>query len=84
MFAAEQFKVETVNSEELINNPTKQEEPLKEKKIITNKQEKRLAYMEIKSIFKAVTDDMGILEERLKENSVIEKVYLKQLERKRN
>lgn len=40
--------------------------------------------MEIKSIFKAVTDDMGILEERLKENSVIEKVYLKELERKRN
>lgn len=37
MFPAEQFKVETVNSEELINNPTKQEEPLKEKKIITNK-----------------------------------------------
>ncbi len=52
--------------------------------MITNKEDRRAAYLEIKSIFKAVSEDMSVLEQRLKENSVIEKVYLKQLQRKRN
>ena len=39
--------------------------------------------MEIKALFKTVTEDMNVLEDRLKENTVIEKVYLKELERKR-
>jgi hypothetical protein len=39
--------------------------------------------MEIKALFKTVTEDMSVLEDRLKENTVIEKVYLKELERKR-
>ena len=34
-------------------------------------------------MMKSVSEDVSILEERLKENSVIEKVYLKELERKR-
>jgi hypothetical protein len=67
----------------------KKESPLKERKIGANKaggnkEDRRIAYLEISSIFKAVSEDMSILEERLKENSVIEKVYLKELERKRN
>ncbi len=52
--------------------------------MVTNKEDRRAAYLEIKSIFKAVSEDMSVLEQRLKENSVIEKVYLKQLQRKRN
>lgn len=50
---------------------------------MTPKGDKNQAYMQIKAIFKAVTEDMSILEDRLKQNTVIEKVYLKQLERKR-
>ena len=56
---------------------------LKDNKLFHNKEDKRQAYLEIKSIFKTVTEDISILEERLKENTVIEKVYLKELERKR-
>ena len=52
--------------------------------MVTNKEDRRAAYLEIKSIFKAVSEDMSVLEQRLKENSVIEKVYLKELQRKRN
>jgi hypothetical protein len=51
---------------------------------MNSKEDKRSTYLEIKNIFKAVTDDMKTLEERMKENNVIEKVYLKELERKRN
>ena len=57
---------------------------IKAKKNFNNKEDKKQAYLEIKSIFKAVTQDIGILQERVKENTVIEKVYLKELERKRN
>lgn len=65
-------------------NPPPNGEPLGERRIFNNKAEKKQAYLEIKHIFKAVTEDMTVLEERLKENTVIEKVYLKELERKRN
>lgn len=57
---------------------------LKEKKSVGNRDDDRKrAYQEIKSIFKLVSDDVKTLEERLKENNVVEKVYLKELERKR-
>lgn len=44
----------------------KKEAPLKEKKIITNKsggskEDRRIAYLEISNIFKAVSEDMCIL-----------------------
>lgn len=74
----EPLRIETVTSEEMI------ESPLKERRLFVNKDERKQAYMEIKNIFKTVTEDMTVLEERLKENTVIEKVYLKELERKRN
>ena len=60
------------------------ENTVKNRKAFASKEDKRQAYLEIKSIFKVVTEDIGILEDRLKENTVIEKVYLKELERKRN
>lgn len=74
----EPLRIETVTSEEMV------ESPLKERRLFVNKDERKQAYMEIKNIFKTVTEDMTVLEERLKENTVIEKVYLKELERKRN
>lgn len=46
IFTPEQFHIETVNSEELLQESSpKKEEPLKERKIITNKEERRLAYL---------------------------------------
>ena len=39
--------------------------------MVTNREERRAAYLEIKNIFRAVSEDMGVLEERLKENTVI-------------
>ena len=57
----------------------KQKQVLKDRKIITNKEDRKLAYLEIKNIFKVVTEDMNLLQERLKQNNVIEKVYLKEL-----
>lgn len=76
------LRFQTVNSELVDPSP-----PFKKKggkTDMNSKEDKRSTYLEIKNIFKAVTDDMKTLEERMKENNVIEKVYLKELERKRN
>ena len=75
-------KLETVNSDMIDDPPSpsfrkKNEVNSKNKKIFASKEDKRQAYMEIKTIFKTVTEDIGVLEDRLKENTVIEKVYLK-------
>jgi len=40
----------------------KEKVALKDKKIITNKEDRKMAYLEIKNIFKVVTEDMNLLE----------------------
>lgn len=68
IFTPQEFHIETVNSEEMIQDLSpKKDAPLKEKKISTNKaggnkEDRRVAYLEISSIFKAVSEDMSILE----------------------
>ena len=57
---------------------------MKEKKRPVNNEDKKQIYQFIKAKFKAVAEDVNILQEKVKENEVIEKVYLKELDRKRN
>jgi hypothetical protein len=67
IFTPQEFHIETVNSEEMLQDLSpKKEAPLKEKKMPMNKtggskEDSRIAYLEISSIFKAVSDDMIIL-----------------------
>jgi hypothetical protein len=51
----EPLRIETVTSEEML------ESPLKERRLFVNKDERKQAYMEIKNIFKTVTEDMTVL-----------------------
>lgn len=62
----EEFKLKTVSTSQYLDLPSpsfkKQDEAtLKDRKIFTNREDKKQAYHEFKTLFKTVAEDIGIL-----------------------